>query len=592
MAEIIASMGVYDYSNNKLCELYDSQNNVRGQAYGITFTEPMKDGIKTLDFSIPYMVDEEENFRWAYLKSEYLIKLVYNSRVMWFIATQPKKGKNGKEITGTVSCKGLEFSLRTKNIYMTFDDTNGIGTLDELVDKILAGTGWHRGYTDPALEKDGVTEKIRSLSSGDKTGALGLMTKVCNLFKCYPVYDSDTKTVALYNFNNRSQVLEAVVGKNLSTLNVDYNSDDIITRLYVEGEYGDNGYVGIDSVNPTGLSYIMDFDYYREIGVMTDAHEEALSTYISNISNVKRLISEGVAARIALEDEVNKLIGQSPVAVYLTSNGFVSPTYLYNDPPADKRALSVGSKVVVLNNNGTFRYETITTTPQALIKSGDYAIAKFTTPAAGTIGAKETQIEAKEKRIAELDRLIERTSKEDKIAEYNREKKQLQTEAKNIKVGVNHDTILAEMNAVYPHSNVDFTSFTVKETRDIVSQGYNIGPKNDGKIGIFLQPYYFSKEDANQQKVNAAEQMTSRYPRSNARLLERPSVYASEMSSAGWSDFDQADPQETVTLYPVALKVGPSGDYVWKNKIVIIASPIEPNGTIHAQRGFDAYIEG
>lgn len=571
MAEIIASMGVYDYSNNKLCELYDSQNNVRGQAYGITFTEPMKDGIKTLDFSIPYMVDKEENFRWAYLKSEYLIRLVYNGRVMWYIATQPKKGKNGKEITGTVSCKGLEFSLRTKNIYMTFDDTNGIGTLDELVDKILAGTGWHRGYTDPALEKDGTTEKVRSLSSGDKTGALGLMTKVCNLFKCYPVYDSDTKTVALYNFNNRSQVLEAVVGKNLNAMNVDYNSDDIITRLYVEGEYGDNGYVGIDSVNPTGLSYIMDFDYYREIGVMTEAHEEALTTYTNNISNVKRLISEGVASRTELEDEVNNLIGQSPVAVYLTSNGFISPTYLYNDPPADKRVLSVGSKVIVLNTNGTFRYETITTTPQALIKSGDYAIAKFTTPAAGTIGAKETQIEAKEKRIAELDRLIERTSKEDKIAEYNREKKQLQTEAKNIKTGVNHDTILAEMNALYPDSNVDFTSFTVRETRDITSQGYDLGPRQYDTIAIPLQVYYFSADDANQQKIHAAEQMTAQFPRSNADLLNRVKVSAEEMKSSGWEDIEDGS---YATLYSLTYSAGDGGDFPWENRIIIDITPI------------------
>lgn len=571
MAEIIASMGVYDYSNNKLCELYDSQNNVRGQAYGITFTEAMSDGVKTLDFSIPYMVDKEENFRWAYLKSEYLIRLVYNGRTMWFIATQPKKSKSGKDITGTVSCKGLEFSLRTKNIYMTFDDTNGIGTLDELVDKILAGTGWHRGYTDPALEKDGETEKVRSLSSGDKTGALGLMTKVCNLFKCYPVYDSDTKTVALYNFNNRSQVLEAVVGKNLNAMNVDYNSDDIITRLYVEGEYGDNGYVGIDSVNPTGLSYIMDFDYYREIGVMTEAHEEALTTYTNNISNVKRLISEGVASRTALEDEVNKLIGQSPVAVYLTSNGFISPTYLYNDPPADKRVLSVGSKVIVLNTNGTFRYETITTTPQALIKSGDYAIAKFTAPAAGTIGAKETQIEAKEKRIAELDRLIERTSKEDKIAEYNREKKQLQTEAKNIKTGVNHDTIMAEMNALYPNSNVDFTSFTVRETRDITSQGYDLGPRQYDTIAIPLQVYYFSADDANQQKIHAAEQMTAQFPRSNADLLNRVKVPAEEMKSSGWEDIEDGS---YATLYSLTYSAGDGGDFPWENRIIIDITPI------------------
>ena len=569
--EIIASMGLYDYSGNKLCELYDSQNNIRGQAYGISFTENMKDGIKTLNFSIPYMVDDQENFRWAFLKSEYLIKLVYNGRVMWYIATQPKKSKSGKEIIGTVSCKGKEFSLRTKNIYMTFDDTNGIGTINELVDRILAGTGWSREWADPMLEADGVTEKIRSLSSGDKTGALGLMTKVCNLFKCYPVYDSDSQTVALYNFNNRTQVLEAVVGKNLNAINVDYNSDDIVTRLYVEGEYGDNGYVGIDDVNPTGLNYIMNFDYYREIGVMNDAHEQALNTYTTNVSNIKRLIRDGVAERLEIEDQINKLIGQSPVALYYTANGFASPTYVYNNPSVEDRALAHGDKVVVLNNNGTFRYETIATTAQELIKSGDYAIAKFITPAAGTIGAKEVQIDAKEKRIADLDRLIEKTTKEDRIAEYNREKKQLQTEAKNIKAGVNHDTILAEMNALYPNSNVDFASFDVVETRDVKSQGYDLGPRQYETIAIPLQPYYFSAEDANQQKAHAAEQMTAQFPRSNADLLHRTMVPAEQMHASGWEDIDD---DSYATLYSLTYSAGNGGDFQWKNRIILDITPI------------------
>lgn len=74
MAEIVSSMGVFDYSGNKLCDLFDSQNELRGQAYHIRFTEPIADGIKTLEFNIPYMIDEEENFRWKYLRAEYMIR--------------------------------------------------------------------------------------------------------------------------------------------------------------------------------------------------------------------------------------------------------------------------------------------------------------------------------------------------------------------------------------------------------------------------------------------------------------------------------------------------------------------------------------
>lgn len=39
---------------------------------------------------------------------------------------------------------------------------------------------------------------------------------------------------------------------------------DVVTRLYVEGEYADSGYVGIDGENPTGLPFLLDFSYYRE----------------------------------------------------------------------------------------------------------------------------------------------------------------------------------------------------------------------------------------------------------------------------------------------------------------------------------------
>ena len=427
--EIRSSLAIFNYSNKKLCDLYDSQNDLAGQAYGIERTINMTDGVKELTFSIPYMVDGKKNFRWKYLKSEYLIRLIYNGKTEWYIAQKPVKRKDRNGIYGDVTCAGSESALKTMNIYKEFDDENGIGTISELVDKILAGTGWHRGYTDPMLEKDGTTEKVRSLSSGGKKGALGLMTTVCNLFKCYPVYDSDNKTVALYNFNNRDQVLEGTVGRDMEALNVTYNSSDIITRLYVEGEYGEDGYIGIDSVNPTGLNYIFNFDYFREIGMFTSEHEEALSQYLTDVGSIKERISDNTNRMLEIEDDINELIGQCKVVVYYRDNGFITPTYVYGEPTSEQKALSVGDDVVVLSNSAErFRYATIETTPEDLLTSNDYGIAKFVTKAAGTIGAAEVQIEAKEKEIANLQRKINNTTKEDKIAEYTAEIQQLELE--------------------------------------------------------------------------------------------------------------------------------------------------------------------
>ena len=78
----------------------------------------------------------------------------------------------------------------------------------------------------------------------------------------------------VHALNNKLPMSELYVGKNLDALSVEYSSDDIITRLYVEGEYGDYGYVGIDDVNPTGLSYLLNFDYYKSIGLFTDEHQQ------------------------------------------------------------------------------------------------------------------------------------------------------------------------------------------------------------------------------------------------------------------------------------------------------------------------------
>ena len=426
-----ANVSVFDYSNNKLCDLYDEEVRQEGQAFDIQYIQNWN-GVPELSFSIPFMVNKELNNRWNYLKSEYLIRLYYDGKTEWFVASKPVKRKSGKEIIGSVTCRGTANLLKTKNIYMEFDDENGIGTIDYLMEQILAGTGWELGYCEVIYEKDGETEKIRSLSSGGKQGALGLITTVCNLFQCRPIYHSDTKKVDIVSLNNRDMIFEAEVGKNLDALSVNYNSDDIITRLYVEGEYGDHGYVGIDDVNPTGLTYLFDFGYYKEIGVFSDEHEQAYQTYLEDIGDIVAQI-KNVATQISeIEDDINNLIGQCKLTVYYDAQGYTTPVYVYGDPTAAQQNLGVGDEVIVLNNDGTYRTEICGDNPRQLIEYGDYGIAKFATKAAGLIGAKEVQIEAKEKEIANLNRKINATIKEDKKAEYRAEIAKLEEEIDTI----------------------------------------------------------------------------------------------------------------------------------------------------------------
>ena len=533
---VTTSIGVYDYHKKKLCELYDSSGSVRGQAYNISWTKNI-DGISTLTFSIPYLVDGETNFRWKYLKSEYLIKMVRGDKTEWFIASKPAKSKSNKEIIGTATCNGFAAILKTKNIYMQFDDENGIGTIQDLIRKILSGTGWTLGHYDTMYERDGITEMVRSLKSDGKQGALGLINTVCNLFKCYPVYDSDQMKVNIYSLNRHENAIEMEVGRNTETIAVNYNSDDIVTRLYVEGEYAEDGYVGIDDVNPTGLNYLFNFDYYKEIGLFDEEHDLALHNYLRDIKGVKNRISANQEMETEFDNAANDLVGQCIIALYYTNDSWTTPKYTYGTLTDTQKKmgilkLEVGDEVVVLNSNGTHRYETIETTPQALIRDGDYGIAKFAKPASGSIGAAETQVTAKEKEIANLEQKIASTVKPEKIAEYQREIAQLESQIDVINEGV--------------------TMYDQETIRNV------------------MKPYIPADYNG------------------NADMTNRVIVPAQTFINAGWEDFDG----DYGTIYSQSYSAGTTEEYdfPFPKNIVFSVTPVYANGTVLSPQAIDDYV--
>ena len=178
-------------------------------------------------------------------------------------------------MSATITCQHVCSLLSKKNLFLTFDDTNGIGTAHYLLEQALANTGWTLKYCETFYEADGVTEKIRSLKSENKRGAYLLISDICKLFSARPIYDGDEKSVSIVSLNRYDSMMELNFGKNLDSIDRKEDASNIVTRLYVEGEYGDHGYVGIDDVNPTGLPYLLNFDYFRQLGIFTAEHEQA-----------------------------------------------------------------------------------------------------------------------------------------------------------------------------------------------------------------------------------------------------------------------------------------------------------------------------
>jgi len=255
---------------------------------------------------------------------------------------------------------------------------------------------------DTFLERDGETEKVRSLSSSGKRGSYQLIQDICKLFNAYPIYHGDTKTVDLRALENKGEISELSISKNLNNITVEKTSDDIITRLYVEGEYGDNGYVGIDSANPTGLSYLLNFDYYRSAGLFTPAHEAALETYLTDMPEVNSEIRAKMASILQGETLLNDLWGQCNYVIYVLNGGTVEKKITGGTVLDGEEDTAEGDKLLVFKATGNYREITAGAEGAVSFAADDVYAIKFITLPAATIGARQVAIESKEKMIATL----------------------------------------------------------------------------------------------------------------------------------------------------------------------------------------------
>lgn len=360
-----------------------------------------------------------ENFRIPFIQNEYLVRYQEGTFVEWFLINLPE-WNHDQSATLEVTCGHISSLLNRRKLYLLLDDTNGIGKLPYLARLILQDTGWTVGTCDIFLEADGTTEKIRSLKSDGKEGAYQLVTNLCNLFHARPIYHGDTKTVDFRAINNRESMQEFTYQKNLKSVRVEHSTESLITRMYVEGIYDDLGYIGIEDVNPTGLGFLLNFDYFRSVGLFTAEHEASLQAYLDAMQAVRGEIMDASIELSKKRTELNGLWGQCKYAVWPVL-GHVSSTevtighYVTN---ASDVPLSQGDEVVACMSGGTYirtkvfgyqeDYKVLTDDPI----DGATHIIRFLTSAAGVIGGKEVTIEAKEGTIRGWERKLEYTQDE------------------------------------------------------------------------------------------------------------------------------------------------------------------------------------
>ena len=251
-------MAICNYQKKIVCDLYDNQSDISGQATNV-FINSERNGWKELTFDIPSTCNGEngieENYRLKYLIAEYRIKVVEDGVVDWYVISEPKITRNNFSKNVSVTAGHISQLLKHKSLDLEFSDEEGnnVGTAEELLNAILEGTGWQAGYVATFLEDDGSVKK-RTISGQAGTGALALIESLCDVFEAKPVYHGD-KTIDILPMNpfakiqpeaipaqlksDNAKILELYYSRNIHDLVKTANTDNMATRLYAYGSYGD-----------------------------------------------------------------------------------------------------------------------------------------------------------------------------------------------------------------------------------------------------------------------------------------------------------------------------------------------------------------
>lgn len=208
-----------------------------------------------LTFSIPYQINIhnklERNKIVDLLRERYLIKLVFAGIESWYIITQrnPVSDDTGEWLN--VQCYSLEYELNYKKI-LNYNATS-YNCLQVLNDA-LKGTNWSIGYINDEFN---LAYKQFDVSSAT---VLDFINQICSTFDAKVIYDTVNRKVNICKTNEVSTYKGFWIsyGKYLQNIDHSINNDEIVTRLYVTGSNG----VSINSVNPTGQSYIDNFSAF------------------------------------------------------------------------------------------------------------------------------------------------------------------------------------------------------------------------------------------------------------------------------------------------------------------------------------------
>lgn len=239
-------------------------------------------GLPKITFEIPHKIQERvgktdeirivDNPDIKMIKEKMLIKATwYNKkRINWFRINSITQTDSQDFVTMRVEADALQSELRATNISTTTDPIDAV----DYFTHVLSQTMWQLGT---------VSEKIkgtyRSFDDNKKTRYEAINNGL-ETFGAVADWDEENRVLNILSISDIREFRGVVLKKEnyVSSLEIESNSEDIVTRLYVYGNEGK----GIENVNPTGMPYIEDFSYFiypfeRDLAKNVITHSDYMS---------------------------------------------------------------------------------------------------------------------------------------------------------------------------------------------------------------------------------------------------------------------------------------------------------------------------
>lgn len=256
-------MTLCDYNKKVVSDLYDSTVQYVGGAQNVIDSKE-SNGWKTLQFTIPDNIDGEPNWRIQGLHGQMLIRTEDEDGIDWYIISKQSLKHEKFTHSYTANCQHISRLLKARGLNLTLQNQsgsgNGIGTAEQLLQRVLQNTGWSVGHVDTFYQKDGVTQKVRTITSNVGTGAWKNIQTICSTFACKPTFNGEDNTVDLAILNPFTETTSGTMdtlddliqlhyGNTLQGITKTEDTSNIVTALTLQGQYSnETGYTTINEL--------------------------------------------------------------------------------------------------------------------------------------------------------------------------------------------------------------------------------------------------------------------------------------------------------------------------------------------------------